>query len=92
MCMVQSGVLQGCPPAALLFVVAMEPFLILFQLSIVDAGLGIVKVCADDIAIVLKNISALCEVSKTFKIAEQVAGLILKTRKCFVIPLYAPFC
>ena len=90
MCIVRSGVLQGCPLASLLFVIAMEPFLILFKLSIEDAALGVIRACADDIAVTLKNMSSLVQLFDIFQIAEQVAGLRLKVTKCFLIPLSAP--
>ena len=66
LCVVQSGVLQGCPLAALLFVLAMEPFLIMFKIVIEEAGLGIVRACADDLAITLKSFESLSIVYSIF--------------------------
>ena len=36
------GVLQGCPLAALLFVLSMEPFVLLFQKQLIQRDLGTV--------------------------------------------------
>ena len=66
MYLVESGVLQGCPLAALLFVIAMQPFLIMFKIAVEDASLGVVRACADDIAVTLKSIATLAEVFRIF--------------------------
>ena len=50
MCMINSGVIQGCPMASLLFVLAMEPFVVLFNRRIELQHLGLIRLCADDIA------------------------------------------
>ena len=89
LCIVKSGVLQGCPLAALLFVIAMEPFLVMFRTSIEDGALGVLRACADDLALVLKDLASLTIVHRIFEFVEQLAGLTLKIRKCFLI-LLAP--
>ena len=61
-----------------------------FKISIEDAGLGVVRACADDIAVTVKDIASLIKLFEIFNIAEQVAGLALKAKKCFLIPLSAP--
>ena len=94
----QSGVLQGCPLASVLFVLAMEPFICLFQQLLCPqphdgfnlSNRGVVTVCADDIAIVLQKWSDLPAVFRIFELARRAAGLSLKPRKCCIIPLSAP--
>ena len=44
-----SGVLQGCPSSAMLFDLALDPFLIMFARVLEHGRLGIVRACADDI-------------------------------------------
>ena len=61
----------------------MEPFLIMFKLAVEDTGLGVVRACADDVCIDIKHFSTLIEGVKFLSIAQQVAGLALKTKKCF---------
>eukprot|EP00973_Karenia_brevis_P038639 5332368-Karenia_brevis.AAC.1 len=91
MCVVRSGVLQGCPLAALLFVLAMDPFLIIFKNAVDNQAIGIVRACADDIAVVLRSFFDFPVIFKIFQLAADVAGLVLKPTKCFVVPLFAPF-
>eukprot|EP00973_Karenia_brevis_P019080 2616097-Karenia_brevis.AAC.1 len=88
MCSVRSGVLQGCPLASELFLFSIEPFCILLNNTVHNQG--IVELCADDIAIVLQSWLQLHAVHIIFQYAERCAGLKLKLRKCFLIPLAAP--
>ena len=53
LCQVRSGVLQGCPLASLLFVLAMEPFVQLFNTFIDSQQLDRTCLCADDVGVVL---------------------------------------
>ena len=50
-----SGVLQGCPASALLFNNAIDPFLASFDKALRSRNAGIVRACADDTGIVLKQ-------------------------------------
>ena len=68
-CFVKSELLQGCPLAALLFVIAMEPFLVMSRTMIEDAALGVVRACADDLALVLKDFASLSIVHTIFELA-----------------------
>ena len=90
MCIVNSGVLQGCPLAAMLFVLGIDPFLCKMYDIVIHQGLGIVRACADDIAVVLKNLASLAVVASIFQAAEVCAGPVLKPRKCFMLPLAGP--
>ena len=87
MCSIGSGVLQGCPLAALLSVMAMEPFCILSNRQINAIGLGCVRLCADDIGIVLNFWHSLIIIFKIFYLAERCACLKLSIKKCFLVPL-----
>eukprot|EP00973_Karenia_brevis_P074321 10326108-Karenia_brevis.AAC.1 len=69
MCVARSGVLQGCRLAALLFVLAMEPFCCLFNSAMCDRG--VVELCADDIAIVFKSWFDMPIVYNIFELAKQ---------------------
>ena len=55
MCVIQSGVIQGDPLGATLFVIGMEPWFRMFVHRVVSPELGIVRLCADDIAVVTKS-------------------------------------
>ena len=90
MCLVQSGVLQGCPLAAMLFVLGIEPFLCKMYDVVIHQSLGIVMACADNIAVVLQSIATPPALAEIFLAAERLAGLTLKPVKCFIVPLFAP--
>ena len=67
-----------------------EPFVCLFQKQIIDRELGCVALCADDIAVVLKDLHHILAVYIIFVKAELAAGLNLKPTKCKLVPLSAP--
>eukprot|EP00973_Karenia_brevis_P089527 12398192-Karenia_brevis.AAC.1 len=90
LCSVRSGVLQGCPLAALLFVIAAEPFALLFKMQINDLHLGYVGLCADDVGAVLKSCNSLNILHEIFRFASELAGLQLNIKKCFIVPLSSP--
>ena len=81
--------MQGCPLAAFLFVVAMDPFVQLFNAAIDSMSIGVTWLCADDIAIVLRSWAQLVDVYKIFILARRAAGLTLNISKCFLVPLSA---
>ena len=85
--MVTSGVIQGCALSGFLFAMAMDPFFNAFNDRIVKPGFGLVRACADDVAMVLRSIAVLNLVFKTFYEAEELANLALKPKKCFLVPL-----
>ena len=80
-CDVKSGVLQGCPLASILFILAMEPFVQMFIKSIDSQGIGHTCLCADDIAIVLQSWRDLVKAYQVFALAAAAAGLHLKFKK-----------
>ena len=87
LCLVRNGVLQGCPLAALLFVVGMDPFVQHFHAAVDSLSVGVTCLCADDIATVLRSLAQLVDVYKLFMLAWRAAGLTLRPTKCFLVPL-----
>ena len=85
-----SGVLQGCPLSATLFVMCINPFLIHFERSLVPHNLGIVRVCADDIGAALFDFRTLAKLQRVFELAKDIANLTLKPIKCNIIPTSMP--
>ena len=85
--LIQSGVIQGCPLASFCFVVAFDPFLNLFDLTIEQKGLGIVRACADDVGCSLSSIDILPKVTTIFKFAKVLAGLHIKFIKSAIVPV-----
>jgi len=84
---VVAGVLQGCPLSGSLFVIAIDPLLFLFSRFIVDPFKGRVAACADDIGVVLQELSYLPILQRLFGQFKEVAGLSLKPIKCVLVPL-----
>ena len=82
---VKSGVLQGCPASGSLFVVAVNPFLVIIE-SILKPG-EMVKAFADDLANVLKSLASLKSLYSIFKVIRIVSGMTLNTSKCLIIPV-----
>ena len=54
-----SGVLQGCPLSGTLFVIAIDPLLVMFHRFIHEPKLGMVRACADDIGATLNQLRTL---------------------------------
>ena len=77
-----SGVLQGCPLSATLFLMCINPFLIHFEQSLVRSDAGIVRACADDIGAAISNYTHLKLLFDVFKRAAEVSNLHLKPKKC----------
>eukprot|EP00973_Karenia_brevis_P046701 6479693-Karenia_brevis.AAC.1 len=63
---VEGGVIQGDPIAALLFALALDPCLHFLQCEFVDKGFGTARACADDIGLALKNILGLAPLHHVF--------------------------
>jgi len=84
---VLAGVLQGCPLSGSLFVIAIDPLLFLFSKFIIDPMKGRVAACADDVGVVLNELSSLPILQHLFSSFEEVAGLCLKPIKCVLVPL-----
>ena len=82
-----SGALQGCPASAFLFTVALDPFLYIFEHTLISHSLGILRACADDLGAALRKLAALKKFFPIFALAEAAAGLVLKPSKCIIIPL-----
>ena len=80
-----SGVIQGCPLASFCFVVAFDPFLNLFDEIIEKKGRGIVRVCADDVGMMLSSLDFLPKVASIFRLAHALAGLVIKFKKSCIV-------
>jgi len=82
-----AGVLQGCPLSATLFLFAIDPFLVHFEIALKGKYNGEVRACADDVGLCLGDFRTLKVVFKVFKCAQDFANLILKPVKCNIVPL-----
>eukprot|EP00973_Karenia_brevis_P065645 9125462-Karenia_brevis.AAC.1 len=65
----------------------MEPFCVLFHNEIVSQSLGQIRLCADDIGMVLKSWHTLIAVHRIFICARLAACLRLGYKKCFIVPV-----
>ena len=86
-----SGVLQGCPASAMLFDLALDPFLAMFERVLQFGRLGLVRACADDIAFSLSRLSHMKLIQPIYRSAQFLAGLTLKPVKCNIIPCTEDF-
>ena len=75
-----SGVLQGCPASAFLFLTR-------FHNTLRSNNAGIVRACADDIGISIVRLKHLLLIAPVFKECRIFAGLKLKPIKCVLVPL-----
>ena len=80
-----SGVLQGCPGSAFLFNLALDPFLISFDLELKKKKAGLLRACADDIGASLRHLHHLKLLFPIFCKAQEFAGLKLKPKKCNIV-------
>ncbi len=85
-----SGVLQGCPLSATLFLMCINPFLIHFESSLNRVDGGIVRACADDIGASISRLVHLKKLFIVFEFAKSVSNMHLKPKKCNIIPTNIP--
>lgn len=97
---VRAGVLQGCPLSGLLFSIAMDPFaLALDKLqsscnlvrNLRDKGhsvAAVVRLFADDVGAAIGDLRLLKHFAFIFDYAERLACLVIKPRKCVLVPLF----
>ena len=83
----RSGVLQGCPLSASLFVISINPFLENFRKVLYNNSFGVLYACADDLGSALLKLSALHYIYPIFFKMAKISGLILQPHKCVIIPL-----
>jgi len=88
---VRAGVLQGCPLSGSIFALCTHPFYSYFKAEIDDKGLGMTRCCADDVGAVILKLIALVRYAVGFIAMRDFGGLSVSTRKCFFVPLAAPF-
>ena len=65
----------------------MHPFLLHFKRVLVSKSYGVLYACADDLGGALLRASSLVIMHGIFEIMSKVAGLVLNTSKCVLIPL-----
>ena len=81
-----AGVLQGCPLSATLFVFAINPFLVHFEIALRGRYEGVTRACADDVGICLTDYRSLMVVYKVFALAKELANLCLKPKNATLSP------
>ena len=86
---VLSGVLQGCPLSGSIFALAADGFLRRLRRILSCGGHGVLRACADDIAVALGCIRPMAELCRAFAHFEQLSGLALKPAKCIILPMAA---
>ena len=79
---VERGVKTGCPLSSILFLLAINPFIHLFQWLSDNPGASETRICADDFGSALRNLSALRVQHSIFRLTGPLAGLFLKPQKC----------
>ena len=60
------------------------------NVQIDSIGIGVTCLCADDIGMALRSWRDLIKAYEIFSMAESAAGLTLKPKKCFIVPLAGP--
>lgn len=85
------GVIQACPISGTAFVVALDPFLQMFEHRVCRTNLGVVAACADDIGASLVSMTALKVLRPIFEMVRKVAGLPLEDSKCVIVPTRSEF-
>jgi hypothetical protein len=69
------------------FVLGFDPFLNMFDFTVEQKSLGVVRACADDVGFALTSIRVLPKVASTFRFAKALAGLHIKFKKSAIVPL-----
>ena len=85
--LITSGVLQGCPLSGSLFVLAIDPLLVVFKQHLEALGLAKVRACADDIGMAIRSLKTLAVIKHWFDRFENASGLVLIPPKCVIILL-----
>ena len=80
-----AGVRTGCPLSATLFLLALNPFVDLLNWLSDGPGPSTTCICADDVGSVLRRLKHIKVQYSIFKLAQEVAGMVLKPSKCFLV-------
>eukprot|EP00973_Karenia_brevis_P077337 10744853-Karenia_brevis.AAC.1 len=83
-----SGVNQGCPASAVLFVMAIDPTLRLLKAHVEDRSKGVFRACADDVAGMISDLGHLPLVADIFGLTGRATALELNVSKCVIVPLW----
>ena len=73
--------------SGLLFSLAFDPFVREFARRVDDAGLGVSRMCADDVGIAFRHVHGLLAAAHVFDSAEDFASMFLNFSKCILVPL-----
>ena len=82
----ESGVGQGCPAAAVLFVVGINPLLVALEKRIEKANGEALSAYADDIAVVFSELSHSAAIGDEFDKLRRSSALTLNMRRTALVP------
>lgn len=91
MCMVTSGVIQGCSLSGSLFAMDMNVFLALAHALFAHSSAGVIAGCAHDIGLVSNSLVHLKLLSTIFAMFSGASGLFLKPPKCKIVVANVPW-
>ena len=80
--LIESGVIQGDPLAGVLFVLVLDPVLHMFYNVFEKPGLGYCRACADDIGVVMRDISGLVPLYHAFHLIHKASHVTKYPQMC----------
>ena len=80
-----SGILQGCPMSGTIFAWCLNPCLNNMVRAV--QGNGLVRACADDIALVLRSLRFIIVIAAVYRVIGELTLMQVKPKKCVIIPV-----
>ena len=65
--------------------IVIDPLLCMFKKHIEDKGLGVIRACADDVGVALKNFRDIVFFNAQFDKFSKMSGLCLNPKRCVII-------